>query len=56
MYDNGAEIVFAAAGASGLGVLQQASDSNKLAIGVDSNQNSIQPGFVLTSIVKNLDQ
>ena len=56
MYDNGAEIVFAAAGASGLGVLQQASDSNKLAIGVDSNPNSIQPGFVLTSMVKNLDQ
>ncbi len=50
------QIVFAAAGASGLGVLQQASDSNKLAIGVDSNQNSIQPGFVLTSMVKNLDE
>jgi basic membrane protein A len=51
-FDRGADIVYAAAGASGLGVLQAAKDNGKLAIGVDSNQNYIQPGTVLTSVLK----
>jgi len=55
MYDNGADIVYAAAGGTGLGVLQAAADNKKLAIGVDSNQNHIQPGFVLTSMLKRVD-
>ncbi len=55
MYDNGADIVYAAAGGTGLGVLQAAADNNKLAIGVDSNQNHLQPGFVLTSMLKRVD-
>ena len=55
MYDNGADIVYAAAGGTGLGVLQAAADNNKLAIGVDSNQNHIQPGYVLTSMLKRVD-
>ena len=54
-FDKGADIVYAAAGASGLGVLQAAKDVGKLAIGVDSNQNYLQPGSVLTSVLKRVD-
>lgn len=50
-----ADVVYAAAGASGMGVLQIAADLGKLAIGVDSNQNGIYPGHVLTSMVNRLD-
>ena len=55
MYDSGADIVYAAAGGTGLGVLQAAADNNKLSIGVDSNQNHLQPGFVLSSMLKRVD-
>jgi len=55
MYDGGADIVYAAAGSTGLGVLQAAADNGKLAIGVDSNQNYIQPGSILTSMLKRVD-
>ena len=55
MYDSGADIVYAAAGSTGLGVLQAAADNNKLSIGVDSNQNHLQPGYVLTSMLKRVD-
>jgi basic membrane protein A len=51
----GSEVVFAAAGGTGLGVLQTAADEGMLAIGVDSNQNYLQPGTVLTSMVKRVD-
>ncbi|SDX08407.1 BMP family lipoprotein [Celeribacter indicus] len=51
----GSEVVFAAAGGTGLGVLQTAADEDMLAIGVDSNQNYLQPGHVLTSMVKRVD-
>jgi len=54
-FDRGADVVYAAAGATGLGVLQAAKDKGKLAIGVDSNQNHIHPGTVLTSMVKRVD-
>jgi basic membrane protein A len=54
-FDAGADVVFAAAGGSGLGVLQAAADEGKLAIGVDSNQNYLQPGSVLTSMLKRVD-
>ena len=54
-FNRGADVVFAAAGGSGLGVLQAAKDEGKLAIGVDSNQNHLQPGSVLTSMVKRVD-
>ena len=54
-FDRGAEVVFAAAGGSGLGVIQAAKDNGKFAIGVDSNQNYIEPGTVLTSMVKRVD-
>ena len=54
-FDRGADIVFAAAGGTGLGVLQAAADVGKLSIGVDSNQNYLHPGSVLTSMLKRVD-
>jgi len=54
-FDRGADVVYAAAGATGLGVLQAARDKGKLAIGVDSNQNHIHPGTILTSMIKRVD-
>lgn len=55
-YASGADIIFAAAGATGLGVFDAAEKEKKLAIGVDSNQNGIKPGFVLTSMLKRVDR
>ncbi|WP_448190680.1 BMP family lipoprotein [Azospirillum sp. sgz301742] len=54
-FGRGADVVYAAAGATGLGVLQAAADAGKLGIGVDSNQNFLHPGRVLTSMVKRVD-
>src|SRR2546422_30179 len=54
-YDAGADITFAAAGASGLGVFDAAEERKKFAIGVDSNQNWVRPGFILTSMLKRVD-
>ena len=54
-FDAGADVVFAAAGGSGLGVLQAAADAGKFGIGVDSNQNYLHPGSVLTSMQKRVD-
>ena len=54
-FDRGADIVYAAAGSTGLGVLQAAADQGKLSIGVDSNQNHLHPGSVLTSMLKRVD-
>jgi basic membrane protein A len=54
-FDRGADVVYAAAGGTGLGVLQAAADSGKLSIGVDSNQNFLHPGSVLTSMLKRVD-
>jgi len=54
-FDRGADVVFHAAGGTGLGVLQTAADEGKLGIGVDSNQNHLHPGSVLTSMLKRVD-
>lgn len=54
-YQRGADVIFSAAGASTLGVFDAAEDTKKFAIGVDSNQNWIKPGLVLTSMVKKVD-
>jgi len=54
-FDRGADIVYAAAGATGQGVLKAAADADKLAIGVDSDQDYLFPGKVLTSMVKHVD-
>jgi basic membrane protein A len=55
-YHNGVDVIFAAAGNSGLGVFDAAAEQQKLAIGVDSNQDWIKPGFVLTSMLKRVDE
>jgi len=54
-FAKGVDVVFAAAGGTGMGVYQAAKDAGKLAIGVDSNQNHVQPGTMLTSMVKRVD-
>ena len=51
----GADVVYAAAGGTGVGVLQTAADEGILSIGVDSNQNHLHPGKVLTSMLKRVD-
>jgi len=62
--DQGADVIFTAAGNSGLGAFDaveqygknpQTGEANKFVIGVDSNQNGVKPGFVLTSMVKRVD-
>ena len=54
-FSKGADVVFAAAGGTGIGVYQAAKDGGKLAIGVDSNQNHLHPGTMLTSMLKRVD-
>lgn len=54
-FNSGVEIIFVAAGASGTGVFDAAEEKKKLAIGVDSNQNWMKPGFILTSMLKRVD-
>ena len=51
----GADVIYAAAGGTGVGVLQTAADEGILSIGVDSNQNHLHPGEVLTSMLKRVD-
>ncbi|MBT6276737.1 MAG: BMP family ABC transporter substrate-binding protein, partial [Chromatiales bacterium] len=53
--DRGADVVYHAAGATGSGVIRAAADAGKLAIGVDSNQNHLASGSVLTSMLKRVD-
>ena len=53
--DRGADVVYHAAGGTGIGVLRAAADAGKLGIGVDSNQNGLHPGKVLTSMLKRVD-
>ena len=53
--ERGADVIFQAAGNSGLGVFDAAEEVKKLAIGVDSNQNWVKPGFILTSMIKRVD-
>jgi basic membrane protein A len=54
-FDRGVDVVYAVAGGSGLGTLQMAKEKGKYSIGVDSNQNYLHPGSVLTSMVKHVD-
>lgn len=53
--DQGADVVYQVAGGAGAGVLQAAADAGKLGIGVDSNQDYLHPGNVLTSMLKRVD-
>ena len=54
-FEQGSDVVYAAAGFTGTGVLKAASEQGKLSIGVDSNQNHLYPGQVLTSMLKRVD-
>lgn len=54
-FDRGVDVIYAAAGGTGVGVYQAAKDAGKLAIGVDSNQNYMHPGTMLTSMLKRVD-
>lgn len=54
-YKKDVDVIFAAAGASGLGVFDAAEELKKFVIGVDSNQNWVKPGRVLTSMIKRVD-
>jgi basic membrane protein A and related proteins len=54
-FESGIDVIFQAAGNSGLGVFDAAEETKRLAIGVDSNQNWIKPGFILTSMLKRVD-
>lgn len=56
MYNNGADIIFACAGDSGLGVLECAKETGKYAIGVDRDQNEIAPENILTSAMKKVNE
>ncbi len=56
LYNSGADIVYHAAGRAGLGVIGAAKEQNKYAIGVDSDQDAIEPGRVLTSMIKRVDE
>src|ERR1051325_9579826 len=55
-YERGVDVIFAAAGASGLGVFRGAEEKQKFAIGVDANQNWTKPGLILTSMLKRVDE
>jgi basic membrane protein A and related proteins len=54
-YEQGADVIFQAAGNSGLGVFDAAEAYKKFAIGVDANQNWVKPGYILTSMLKRID-
>jgi len=54
-FGRGADVIFHAAGGTGLGVMQAARDAGRLSIGCDSNQDYLHPGSVLTSAVKRVD-
>jgi basic membrane protein A len=54
-YGSGVDVLFAAAGASNAGLFDAAEEKKKFAIGVDSNQNYVKPGLILTSMLKKVD-
>ncbi|MBL0938652.1 MAG: BMP family ABC transporter substrate-binding protein [Gemmatimonadaceae bacterium] len=56
MYNQGVNVIFHASGSTGLGVFEAARTARKLAIGVDADQYSEAPGFILTSMVKGIDE
>lgn len=56
MFDQGADIVYQVAGGAGLGVIDAAAERGHYAIGVDNDQDGLQPGHVLTSMVKWVDR
>jgi basic membrane protein A len=55
-YSKGADIIYHASGLSGIGLFKAAKENKKLAIGVDMDQYNEAPGFVLTSMIKIVDE
>ena len=55
MHSDGVDVIFTAAGACGTGAIEAAKENNKMAIGVDQDQNSLAPKNVITSAMKNID-
>jgi basic membrane protein A and related proteins len=55
-YQQGVNVIFHAAGSTGLGVFEAARSANKLAIGVDADQYEEAPGYIMTSMVKGIDE
>lgn len=56
LFNSNADVVYHAAGRAGIGVINAAKEQRRLAIGVDSNQDDLEPGFVLTSMIKRVDE
>lgn len=54
-YEQGADIIMNVASGTGIGILETAAEQNKYAIGVDLDQDDLQPGHILTSMIKNVD-
>lgn len=54
-YEKGADVIFHASGASGMGVFQAAEEKNFISMGVNLNQNSIAPDYIMASMLKKLD-
>jgi basic membrane protein A len=54
-YEQGADIIMNVASATGIGILDAAAEQKKFAIGVDLNQDDLKPGYILTSMLKNVD-
>lgn len=54
-YEKGADVIFHAAGASGMGLFQAAEEKDFVSIGVNLNQNSIAPDYIMASMLKKLD-
>ena len=55
-YQQGVNVIFHAAGSTGLGVFEAARTANRRAIGVDADQYDEAPGYILTSMVKGIDE
>lgn len=55
LYDSGVKVIFAPIGMAGVGVFKEAKERGRLAVGCDANQNYIEPGYVLTSLVRDID-
>lgn len=55
MHTDGVDVIFTAAGACGTGAIEAAKENNKMAIGVDQDQNKLAPKNVITSAMKNVD-
>ena len=55
MHKDRVDVIFTAAGAVGTGAIEAAKENDKMAIGVDMDQNNLAPNNVITSVVKNID-